>query len=272
MSNIDPQDSTDNLVSKEQILASLPGSLKMKVSDDFVNVFNDAITGIDSEYVDAFRTNFTSFSSVLNDGKWKITDYLNAVKYVSFKLMGFTNRDSYKMTFPDRYLKFMNKYRLLGFDDAFIWDNKISPHVVAYNKRILVNKIMEQTVIPPHVLNMSMYQDALNTQAELMKSARSEMVRATAANSILTQLRPPDTAKLEIDISIKESDAIKDLKRITQELSLAQQKAIESGATSSHVIAESKIVIAEIEEAEEIDFKEAVLDEEENAKAIRGEE
>ncbi len=239
------------LVTREELEDSLPKGIKLKIEEDFVDVFNAALTGIDSDLVDNFRNNFVSYSSILEDGKYKIEDYLNAVRYASFKLMGHTNRDSYKMTFPDRFSRLMAKYEALGFDPKFIWDYKISPHVVSYNKNSLVNKIMEQSMIPTHVLNQDMYQEALNTQAVLMKTARSEMVRSTAANSILTQLRPPEVSKMEIDVSVKESDAIKDLRTITQELSIAQQKAIASGAASSHEIAESKIITEVIIDIEE---------------------
>ncbi len=241
------------LVTKEDLKNSLPKGIHMRVNDEFTKLFNEAMTGVDSELVDAYRENFVSYSSILDDGKYKIEDYLNAVKYASFKLMGYTNRDSYKMTFPGRFKRLMDKYEALGFDPKFIWDYKISPHVVSYNKNGLLNKIMEQSMIPTHVLNQDMYQDALNTQAVLMKTAKSEMVRATAANSILTQLKPPEVSRMEIDVSIKESDAIKDLRQLTQDFSIAQQKAIASGATTSHEIAESKIILdsaidAEIEE------------------------
>ena len=238
------------LVTKEELVSALPKGIHMRVNDEFVELFNDAMTGVDSDLVDTYRENMISYSSILEDGKFKIEDYLNAVRYVSFKLMGYTNRDSYKMTFPKRFKRLMAKYELLGFDTKFIWDHKISPHVVSYNKNGLVNKIMEQSMIPTHVLNQDMYQDALNVQAGLMRTARSEMVRSTAANSILTQLRPPETSKLEIDVSIKESDAIKDLREITQGLAIAQHNAIESGAASAHQIAESKIILEETIDAE----------------------
>ena len=235
------------LVTKEELASCMPGKLKMRVTDEFIDMYNDALRDTDSELVYVFKENFITYSKVLESSKFSMEQYINAVRYVSFKLMGFTNRDSYKMTFPDRFDRLMTHYRTKGFDDDFIWNYKISPHVVAYNKNAIVNQIMEQTIIPTHVLNQGMYQEALNTQAELMKSARSEMVRATAANSILTQLKPPETAKLEIDMKVTESDAIKDLRSITQELAAAQRLAIASGAKTSLEIAESKIIEAEVE-------------------------
>lgn len=247
---IDSPSEPIELVSKEQLMSAMPGKLKLRITDDFVKLYNDSITATDSELVYAFKENFISYSKILEEGKYSTEQYLNAVKYVSFKLMSFTNRDSYKMTFPERFNRLMKRYRDLGFDDAFIWDYKISPHVVSYNGGTLVQKIMEQTIIPPHVLNMNMYQDALNVNAHLMVHAKSEMVRTTAANSILTQLKPPEVSKIEIDVSVKESDAIKDLRSITQDLAIAQQKAIEAGANTPLEIAESKIIEAEIEEKE----------------------
>ena len=90
-------------VTKEQIQEALPKGLRFNVSDDFVNMYNDAIGCIDSDLVYVFRENFVTYSNVLEGSKYTTEQYINAVKYVSFKLMGYTNRDSYKMTFPDRF-------------------------------------------------------------------------------------------------------------------------------------------------------------------------
>ncbi len=239
-------------VSKEQLTQSLPKNMRQRISDDFVDLYNAAVTDTDSDLVHVFKENFITYNKILEGSKYSINNYLMAVKYVSFKLMGFTNRESYKMTFPERSDRIFKKYRDLGFDDQYIWDYKISPHVVSYNKNNLVNDIIEQSIIPPHVLNLGMYQEALNASAHLMVHAKSEMVRAQAANNILTQLKPPETAKVELDIKIGESDAIESLRKVTQELAAQQQLAIKSGVVTSLEVAESIIVEAiEIEEKDE---------------------
>jgi hypothetical protein len=86
-----------------------------------------------------------------------------------------------------------------------------------------------------------MYQQALNVQADLMMNAKSEKVRSEAANSILTQLKPPEKKQLEIDIGIKEDSAIADLRASTLEL-VEQQKAMIRDGVSVQQIAHTPLI------------------------------
>lgn len=56
-----------------------------------------------------------------------------------------------------------------------------SSYISAYHKSKLVNLIFEQTLIPIHILNAPLLQQAINVQAELMLTANSEKVRSDAA-------------------------------------------------------------------------------------------
>jgi len=58
---------------------------------------------------EAFRDNLISYTGVLQDGKYKVTDYINAVKYVSYKLLGASNSEAYQKTFPDRWQRLVDE-------------------------------------------------------------------------------------------------------------------------------------------------------------------
>jgi hypothetical protein len=117
-----------------------------------------------------------------------------------------------------------------------------------YNKNKLVNKIMEQAMIPVSLLNASLFQEALARQAYLMVNASSELVQTQAANSILVQLKPAETAKIELDIGLKENDAIAELRKATQELTRQNMLAIESGALTTKEAIEATIVMGDADE------------------------
>ena len=61
-----------------------------------------------------------------------------------------------------------------------------------------------------------------------MLNAKSEMVRTNAANSLLNQLKPPTTQKVELDIAVTESSAVAALRQQTMELVAAQKLAVQS--------------------------------------------
>ena len=215
----------------DQFRLALPDKVKKSVSQDLIDQIN--LTLSEPELFEQYRDNLLSYAKVMQDGRFKVQEYVNAVRYVSHKLMGSTNIDAYSKTFPDKIQRFAT-HGVVAKD--------IASYVTAYNKSKLVNLIFEQTLIPSYVLNQDLYQRALNVQAELMVNAKSEKVRTDAANSLLTQLKPPEIKKVELDIGVKEDSSIAQLRQATLELARQQRLAMESGATNAQEIAYSKVV------------------------------
>ena len=234
------------MITLDQLKKAMPRKGRV-ITKSTVDIINNLTSQDGEDFSDTYRENFLSYTKVLSMGEYKITDYMNAIRYVSYKLMEYTNIDAYTKTFPERYDRLINQYQDLG-DEDWIRDNKIASYVSIYNKNKLVNQILDQTVIPSHVLNAPMFQEALNVQAKLMVSSRSDMVRMQAANSILTHLKPPEATKIELDVTMKENDVIGDLRKVTQELAAAQRLSISSGVSSSKEIVESTIIEAVLDE------------------------
>jgi hypothetical protein len=209
--------------------AQIKGTVNQQLVDDINKLFNDPVL------MHNFRDNLLGFSGVMRDGKFKMQDYINAVKYVSYKLLGSSNIDAYVKTFPDRYQMYIaNKTS----------DKDIASYVSSYNKNKLVNLIYEQALVPTHILNADLLQKAINTQAQIMCDPDvSPKVRSDAANSLMTHLKAPETKKIELDIGLKQDNTIDDLRRATQELREAQKTAMMLGNASAKDIAHSGILI-----------------------------
>ena len=219
----------------EMFQQALPDKVKKSVNQELIDQVNKTLS--DPDMFEIYRDNLLSYTQVMKDGRFKISEYLNAVRYVSFKLMGATNIEAYTKAFPDKYQRFVAQG---------VAAKDIASYVTAYNKSKLVNLIFEQTLIPSHILNQDLYQKALNVQAELMVTANSEKVRTDAANSLLTHLKQPDKHRLELDINVKEDSTIGALRAATQELVRQQRLALESGSTNAQSVAHSKIQMANV--------------------------
>ncbi len=230
----------------EELKAQLPKAKRRNVTQSLVDTINSINDDEDNIFVDAYKQNFLSFISVMRSGEYKITDYMNAVKYSSFKLMEYSNIDAYQATFPDRYRRLLLKYQDFG-TEAEIRDKKVSPHVAGYNQNKLVNQVMEQAMIAPALLNHGLFQEALARQAWLMMNAGSELVQTQAANSILVQLKPAEVKKIELDIGLKENDAIGELRRATQELAVQNRLAINAGTITPKEAIEQAILVEAVE-------------------------
>jgi hypothetical protein len=213
----------------EQLQGGLPAKLRKHVTQKMVDVVNDTEDG---DFREHYRNNVLSFTNVLQSGKFKTLDYVNAVKFVSFKLLGDGNTLAYSKTFPDRYKRLV---------DNGITGKNIASYSTAYNRGDLVNKIMEQSLVPIHILNMDIHQEAINIQAELMRDAKSETVRQKAAECLIMQLKAPESAKIEIDVNYN-NDSIDELRATTRALAQQQLALIQSGAVTAQAVAHSDII------------------------------
>ncbi len=227
----------ENQLTIEQLQRVVPKKFKSLVTQKTIDTFNGIVC--DDEFRESYRDNLLSYTSVLADGKFKIQNYVDAVRYVSFKVMGCSNIEAYTKAFPDRY----QKHLMNGTSQK-----DIASYVTSYNKNKLVNLIMEQTLVPMHVLNLDYYQRAINVSADLMMNASSEKVRCDAANNLMTQLKAPETKKIELDIGVKEGSVIEDLNRASMELAEQQRLQIASGKATALDVAHSVIIEAVVEE------------------------
>lgn len=215
------------MLTLKEVQDSLPAGQKGHITQDMVNQLNNLSK--DPEEARYIRDNFVSFSQVLSEGRFKLGDYVRAVMYVSHKVMGKSNLDSYKSTFPDRYAQMVSDGRQ---------PKDIASYVAAYNKGKLVNLIYERAMIPTWVLNQDIFQSAINTQYEIMNDVSvSDKVRVEAANSLLTHLKKPESNKAELKIDIGMNDGMKALEQRLTEMAHTQMRVIEGKAMSVEDVA-----------------------------------
>lgn len=212
------------MLTVEQVRDALPKRVQTAATQSLTDKLNQISS--DPEAAQIIRDNFITYSGVLKDSRFRTEDYLNAITYVTFKLMNHSNQDSYKKTFPDRYAKLMARGAT---------EKEISSYVAIYNKNILVNELLEQCLIPTWILNQEYYQKAINIQVDLMTNASSEKVRTEAANSLLTHLKRPETKKAQISIDINNRQIEDDLSTMMESLVAAQKSLVQSGVPTAAI-------------------------------------
>lgn len=206
-------------LTEEEFKAALPAPMHKSVNPLLVMRVNNVLSN--PEEWEQYKENLLSYTHVLQMGKFKMDSYINAVRYVGFKVMGCTNKDAYKRTFPEKYNRFIA--------DG-VAEKDIASYTTAYNKSKLVNLIYEQTLIPSHILNAPLFQRAINVQAEIMTNeGASFKVRSDAANSLMTHLKPNETKKVELDIGVHQSSVIDDYQQAITLMVENQMKLIKAG-------------------------------------------
>ena len=115
------------VLTKEQLQASMPKKFRHNVTDEMIDFIN---TTEGDEFRDIYKENLVGFADVIEGGRYKMLDYINAVKFVSYKLIGDSNTIAYAKTFPDRYQRLVDKNTPA---------KTISSFSTAYNKGDLVH-------------------------------------------------------------------------------------------------------------------------------------
>lgn len=213
----------------ETVKKLVPKSYRSHISQRFLDQIESYAT--DEVMASNFKENFITYLNVLSKGKYKMDDYINAIKYVSLKLLGYSNVKAYATVFPDRYQR--------------LKDNgaNIDSYVSMYNGNKLVIQIYEQTIVPTYVLNAPMHQQALT---ELARMVQDEEVKGynkiKALETILAYTKQPEVVKGELSINIEQSDAISDLREVTENLANMHKVMLEKGITDLKTINEGKII------------------------------
>lgn len=218
------------MLTREEIQSALPVHLKNAATDGLVEALNEI--PVDPIYAENIRENFLSYSGVLKDGRYKIEDYLNAVAYCTFRFAGHNNQESYIRTFPQRYAELVAKNKS---------SKDISSFVSMYNKGKLVQKIMEQAMIPVWLMNQDIMQKAINKQVELMEGAKSEMVQMQAAKALMEILKKPEAKEVNVNLGAVEDKGVDALRDLMGQLANKQKEMI-GGGMSTKEIAHQKLI------------------------------
>lgn len=225
------------MLTKEDVALALPASLKSSATQQLTDTINNI--SADPTVCETVRENFVTFSNVLTEGKWSAAQYVDAIHYVTYKMMGMTSLDAFIKTFPNRYQALVA---------AGTSSKDISSHVTSYNKGKLPNLIMEKALIPVHVLYNDVYHKAIMHQAHLMLNAQSEKVQSDAANSILTHLATPQKAAPTVAIQINANSEMEAMKKMMSDLADQQLNVIDAGFTVKEVAAQKLFGAPKIEE------------------------
>lgn len=221
----------------EEFKRCLPAKIRGSVNDSIREQLNDCLSDPDTR--EFISQNILGYTNVLQQGKFKLESYLNAIRYTTYKTMGDTNSLAYKKTFPEKVTDMINR----GMPNKDI--NSI---ISVYNKSKLVTLIYESMMIPTHILNQDVFQEAINSLREIMLDDNVKpLVRVQAGKSLLDTLKPPEIKKMEVDISVKESDTIAQLEKTTQKLAQLQLEQLSRGSSLKDIL-NQEIVEVEYEE------------------------
>lgn len=214
-----------------EIKSALPPHLHTAVNQQFVDKLNNIAS--DPLVAEEFEKNFVSYGKVLLEGRFKTDDYMNAVSYVTYKMLGHNNQDAFALTFPDRIRNMTAK----GYDKK-----QISSYVAAYHKGQLVTAILQQTIVPAWVLHQTKFHDAVGALHEILTDTGAlNKDRVAAADSLMKHLTPPVAKEVNINLGVQESSGMAELRNEILRVAEQQQQLVMEGF-SVKAIAEAPLI------------------------------
>lgn len=224
------------MLTVEEIKEVLPKQHRSKVSKDFVNTLNGMVK--DPQMAELYQKNIITYSNVMQEGRFKLVDYFNAVLFVSYKMMGLGNMASYQKVFPDKCKDMVARN---------VSQKDMQAYASTFNSNKLVTLIYEQSLIPDHIMYASVRHRAIAAQANLLNSS-NEYVVQKAADSLMNHLKAPVDSKISIDMGTKDVGVLADLSNALNKLATQQSQAISMGLSDAKQIAHSAIIEGELDE------------------------
>lgn len=193
----------------------------------------------DPDYGQEFLDCYKDHLNILNDNpKYTSKNYLCAIKFFSLIEAGNSITDAYIKVFPERF-----KRRL----DRGQKKEDITGEASRYNATALVNDIRKVAGIPVNLIHRHLLHESILEQANLMRTARSELVRQKASACLIAELKPTEDHVLNVKVEDGAKSAIQALHEATEKLVLKEQNSIKSGVPIKDII-EAKIVHPQKEE------------------------
>jgi len=189
------------------------------------------------EFVDCYRDHFNILDS---NAKYTSAAYMSAVKFFTLLESDRSIVDAYCLVFPERL-----KRRL----DRGQTKSDITGEASRYNKTDIVNELRKVAGIPVNLLYRHVLHEAILSQADIMRNAKSDMAKQKAGECLIRELKPADDKVLNIKVDDGSKSAIQALQEATEALVIKERRSIESGTPITDIL-EAKIIKDEDAEVE----------------------
>ena len=217
---------------------AMPKQHRSKITQSFVDEVNLMVA--DPDMGELYSKNLITYSSVLQEGRFKLNDYMNATLFVSYKMLGMSSMAAFQKVFPQRCKDMFTRN---------VPTKDMQAYASTYNKNKLVSLIYEQTLIPDHIMYASVRHRAIAKLATLMDS-QNEHISHKASESLLRELKAPVDAKMTLDVKTQDTGVIADLASAISNLSNMQREKIIEGTIDAKGAAHSTIIGLTLEEDE----------------------
>ncbi|RUT50981.1 hypothetical protein [Campylobacter fetus] len=207
------------------------GKKKLVVTNEALDLINMSVTNPEFDGFKFIDTIITYQSALQND-RVSLEDYINAIRFCSF--LETTNGNAteayikafmYREFVKDRYLEDRNS-------EAY---KQLTSAATRYRKNPLVINILTQAEVPLYLMFQGYRYKAVGVLVKEMNEARLSKDRITAADKLLTHLKPPENIKVELDIGIKQDNIVDQYEDMLSNMVKKQKELLTNGVSIEEV-------------------------------------
>jgi len=204
---------------EELTLDKLKGSLPKHIRDYTTQETYEKVVGMLNGDAELKRQVAQNVKLIEEGDGIRLDELVKATAFVTFRLQGMNNKEAWSEVFPELAYKYSDQFGARG----------VPQRAKAYANSRLVVKLMEHSIIPSWIRNHGAYQEAVDTQLDLMRNAHSETVRQKAADSLMTHLAKPEKGVPQVQIEVNETSGLNEIKEMLDSLAMNQRKSIIEG-------------------------------------------
>lgn len=217
----------DLQVLQSQLTKKQQNMLNQGTVDELNKLIDDPDYG--EEFVDMYRDHLNILSQ---NSKYTSNGYMSAVKFFALIESGNNITNAYCKVFPERLKRRLDRGQ--SKDD-------IRGEASRFNTTALVNEIRKVAGIPINLIYRHLLHEAILEQAELMRTARSEMVRQKAGDTLIRELKPTEDQVISVKVEDGTKSAIQQLREAAEKLAIQEMQSAKAGISLKTII-EGKIV------------------------------
>jgi hypothetical protein len=178
-------------------LKDLFPSKKNTITQETVDMLNDANN--DPEFNgDEFVENLLTYGNVMLEGNYSMRNYINALKFCAYLETEDTVTDAYRKARAND--QFVIDRR--DVDTESMEYRELTNAASRFRRTPMVQKILTQSDMPLHLMFQSSRYEAVAVLAKEMVDAAYSKDRISAADKLLTHVKPPDNVQVELSVGM----------------------------------------------------------------------
>ena len=202
----------------DELEVAMPKAKKGQINQELLDIINAAEKSGDFE--GELENQIIGFSGILQEGRYKATDYVKAVEFCAYFLNGDDQSEAFVKTFPEKV-----KRRVLAGLSSY---STGAPSM--YFRGQLVQRILAQMELPDRFFHNNKVNKAYDKLYSLMMSPKSsDRIQMECATSLITKLGTVESTKMELNIGIEKDESEVALEHKLLELAELQVDAFKRG-------------------------------------------